>query len=313
MRDHGVTIHYLGDLRYAHPLLFTRLWSLIKMVNPDIVQTWLPQMDIAGGLVATAAGKPWVLSERNSKKAFMRPPRTVWWLRRQVARLASLIIANSQAGYDYWMECIGKPDRLATISNGLDLAGIRAAQPLGVQRVGPDGYCFLLVGRLLPHKSPQVLVRALHIVRQKYSTQALIIGDGPLREELDSLIRESDLSDDVSVMPYQAHWWGYLKTAAALVSMSQYEGQPNVVLEAMAAGCPVIVSDISMHREILDESTAVLVPVGDADALADAMISLIMHRDEARRRAELAQQSVAWMNMEAVARNYDLLYERALS
>lgn len=312
MRDHGVAIHYLGDLRYAHPLLFGRLWSVIKTINPDIVQTWLPQMDIVGGLVAKAAGKPWVLSERNSKKAFTRPPRSVWWLRRQIARLASLIVANSQAGYDYWLEHIGKSDRLATISNGLDLAGIRVAQPLGVPGAGPDGDNFLLVGRLLPHKSPQTLVRALDIVHQHYPARALIIGDGPLREELEGLIRDSGLADSVSVVPYQTEWWGHLKTAVALVSMSQYEGQPNVVLEAMAAGCPVIVSDIPMHREILDESTAVLVPVGDAAALADAMISLIAHRDEAHRRAELAQQSVARMNMDNVARNYELLYERAL-
>lgn len=312
MRDHGVTIHYTGDLRYAHPLLFTRLWSLIKTVNPDIVQTWLPQMDIVGGLVAAAAGKPWILSERNSKKAFTRPPRLVWWLRRQVARLASLIVANSQAGCDYWLEHIGKPDRLATISNGLDLAGIRAARPLGIPGADPNGGSFLLVGRLLPHKSPQTLVGALRIVRHTYPARALIIGDGPLRDELDNLIRESSLGDSISVMPYQTEWWGYLKTATALISMSQYEGQPNVVLEAMAAGCPIIVSDIPMHREILDESTAVMVPVGDAAALAGAMISLIAHRDEACRRAELARQSVARMNMETVARNYELLYERAL-
>lgn len=312
MRDHGVTIHDIGDLRYAHPLLFTRLWSLIKTVNPDIVQTWLPQMDIVGGLVATAAGKPWVLSERNSKMAFTRPPMAVWWLRRQVARLATLIVANSQAGYDYWLECIGKPHLLATISNGLDLAGIRAARPLDMPGADPDGGSFLLVGRLLPHKSPQTLVRALHIVRQTYPARALIIGDGPLRNELDDLIRESGLDDSVSVMPYQTEWWGYLKTTTALISMSQYEGQPNVVLEAMAAGCPVIVSDIPMHREILDDSTAVMVPVGDAAALAGAMISLIAHRDEACRRAELARQFVARMNMETVARNYELLYERAL-
>ncbi len=312
MCDHGVKIHYLGDLRYAHPLLFIRLSSLIKTINPDIVQTWLPQMDIVGGLVAVATRKPWILSERNSKKAFTRPPMTIWWLRRQIGRLASLIIANSQAGYDYWMEFIGQSGRLATISNGLDLESIHATRSIEIPGTSPGSYSFLLVGRLLPHKAPHILIKAISLLCKRYSVRALIMGDGPLRDELKLLIHESGLNDTVSVVPYQMNWWGYLKSATALISMSQYEGQPNVVLEAMAAGCPVIVSDIAMHREILDESSAILVPVNDAEALTDAMISLIMEPDKARSRAALAEKFASGKNMETVARGYEILYAKAL-
>ncbi len=100
--------------------------------------------------------------------------------------------------------------------------------------------------------------------------------------------------------------------ADGLISMSRYEGNPNVVLEAMAGGCPVILSDISAHREIADVSSALFVPVDDVQALSGAMAELVGDKEAALRRAESASARVGSMTIEAMADAYDAVYEDVL-
>jgi glycosyltransferase involved in cell wall biosynthesis len=114
------------------------------------------------------------------------------------------------------------------------------------------------------------------------------------------------------MLPFKRDWWGLLKAASALVSVSRYEGHPNVVLETIAAGCPLIVSDIPEHREFLNEASALLVPPEDPAALAQAIDNVLRDGQAARRRAGVAEQRLGELSVAAAADAYESVYQRVL-
>jgi glycosyltransferase involved in cell wall biosynthesis len=97
------------------------------------------------------------------------------------------------------------------------------------------------------------------------------------------------------------------------VSPSRFEGNPNIVLEAMAAGCPVVVSDIPAHREILDDEAALFVNPDDGRALADRIVSVAADPQSASRRARAARARVERFTLPQIATQYMAVYRDVLS
>lgn len=312
LRAGGVTVHVLGDLPGLHPRLLGRLFSTVRRVRPGIVQTWLPQMDFVGGLVARLYGIPWILCERASERAYLDAA-AVHWARRRVGRTADAIVANSAEGAAYWRGACSRSGEVAVVANALDVAGIRGAAPVRRDGVSEGERTILFVGRLVPQKAPEIFLQAVARVSGERNLHALIIGDGPLIGEVRAGIDSLALGGRVSVLPYQPDWWGLLKTAAALVSPSRFEGQPNVVLEAMVARCPLVVSEIPTHRAILDEQSALVVPVDEPAALAAAIDAVLSDPVAARARAERASERVAGLTIQSTADAYERIYERVLN
>lgn len=275
--DPRVSLHWLGDHDRAHPRLVYALARLLRGVRPDLVQTWLPQMDLVAGAVAATLGTPWVMTERTTAAAY---PRHLAVLRSVAARSASAVVANSRAGAAMWPGA-------AVIANAVDLTAVRAAQPLARSQV-------LWVGRLVPEKAPDVMVAAAA------GLDLRMIGDGPLRAR-------------TRAEPFRLDWWGYLQTADAFASTSRVEGQPNTVLEAMAAGCPLVVTDLPAHREILDERSARFVPVDDPAAFALALREVLRDRDGARERARAASQRIELHSIARTADAYEAVYATVLA
>jgi glycosyltransferase involved in cell wall biosynthesis len=311
MRGSGVVIHPLGNLKGVHPLLIARVGRLMRRIKPDILQTWLPQMDIVGGLVSLFSSVPWILSERTSKDAYRHTP-TMAWTRSRLGQYAKAVVVNSVEGARYWHH-VSAVGRVVTIENAVDVGAIRGAAPMSCRASFDSAPTILSVGRLVNEKAPEILIQAIMRLPERHDVRALLIGDGPLLQEVHASITEHGLENRVSVLPYQADWWGLLKTATALVSTSRLEGQPNVVLEAMAAGCPLIVSDIPTHRAILDERSALVVPRDNPAALAGAIVTLLLDPEAARQRAECASERVASLTIQATADAYERVYARILN
>lgn len=311
LRAGGVTVHALGDLPGLHPWLLRRLISIVRRIRPDILQSWLPQMDFMAGIVARVQGIPWVLCERASELAYMNAI-AAFRARRLLGRTADAIIANSAEGAAYWAGARPGSTDVAVVANALDVEGVRRAAPVPRRDAADGELTILFVGRLVPQKAPEIFVQAVAHLSREPRLHALIIGDGPLLGEVRAGIDSLGLTGRVSVVPYEADWWGLLKTAAALVSPSRFEGQPNVVLEAMAARCPLVVSGIPTHRAILDESSALIVPVDDPVALAAAIEAVLLDPVAARARAEVASERTAELTIQATADGYERVYGRVL-
>lgn len=132
-------------------------------------------------------------------------------------------------------------------------------------------------GRLQRQKDFPTLIRAFAKVREVRDCRLMILGEGAGREKLEQLISELGLRDAVAMPGFQSNPYAYLARAAVFVLSSAWEGSPNVLTEAMALGVPVVATDCpSGPSEILDHGRhGHLVPVGDIECMADAMLKTL--------------------------------------
>lgn len=309
----GARIHDLGPCRNHDARLLVRLTRTMASVKPDLVQCWLTQMQIVGGIAALMLRVPWVFSERASAEAY---PRTVKnFVRARIGRTASAIVSNSAGGDHFWAARVRGGVPRYVVPNGLPLEELAAVPTATAEAAGlaPGEQLVLFAGRFDHQKNAGGLVRALSLVRTSVPFRAILFGDGPLRGDVEQLVRACGLQANVKVAGYTPQLWGLMKRADLFVSASVFEGNPNVVLEAMALGCPLIVSRISTHEEFLDERTAILVPPGDSEALARAIEAVLGDTASARRRAATAAERTVARAMSSVARQYIGIYEDILS
>jgi glycosyltransferase involved in cell wall biosynthesis len=131
------------------------------------------------------------------------------------------------------------------------------------------------VGRLTAAKDFPTLIRAFARVRESQLARLLILGEGEKRDSLEKLVRELRLERDVSMPGFMDNPYAYMRKSSIFVLSSCWEGLPNVLIEAMACGCQVISTNCpSGPEEILRGGHyGKLVPVGDAEALAKAILA----------------------------------------
>ena len=136
---------------------------------------------------------------------------------------------------------------------------------------------FLAVGRLTPPKDFSNLVRAFAKLRQQKEARLMILGEGELRGELEAEIESLGIGADVSLPGFVKNPYAYMYNSSVFVLSSRCEGLPTVLIEAMACGCAVVSTDCpSGPDEILANGKyGMLVPIENADALADAMIKTL--------------------------------------
>ncbi len=306
----GAIIHRLPCSGSHDPRLAVRLYEVMRQVNPVVVQTWLPQMDIIGGAVCLASGTPWILSERSSGFSYSRGLKGR--VRRFLGMHAGAVVANSSGALAYWRQSSRHSFYARQVIPNIvpleEIDGVEAAkQERGVD-LG-DGQWILYAGRLEPVKNIYTLLRALEIVVQNSRAKALICGEGRLRSEMEGYIRERHLSGKLVMCGFVRNLWSLLKRSSAFVSLSKSEGSPNAVLEAMACRCPVVVSDIPGHRELLDETSALFVPCANADVAAGAMLEVLKGAPAVLARTELARRAVIGLKPGRIAEQYENLYQ----
>ena len=165
----------------------------------------------------------------------------------------------------------------------------------------------LAVGRLNPQKDFPNLLRAFSIVRGERDIRLVILGEGPERTRLETLIRSLELQKVVDLPGFLPNPYRFMKRSSALILSSLHEGLPTVLIEAMACGCPVASTDCpSGPREILDEERyGLLVPIQNPEALAKAILQTLAAPTPSRLLRERSQA----FSFEAATTNYLKLME----
>ncbi|MBC7220193.1 glycosyltransferase [Candidatus Bipolaricaulota bacterium] len=217
-------------------------------------------------------------------------------LARQLYPRAYVIVAVSNGVADDLAQFLGLPrGRISVIYNPVideNLFAV-AREPVDHPWFAPGGPPVILsVGRLTAAKDYPTLIAAFAEVRQRRDARLAILGEGEERPRLHDLLRRLGLESDVWLPGFVEPPYPYLARASLFVVSSIWEGLPTAIIEALALGVPVVSTDCpSGPREILDNGRfGELVPVGDADALADAILRALDTPHDPERLRERAKQ-----------------------
>jgi len=172
------------------------------------------------------------------------------------------------------------------------------------------------VGWLTPVKGHRVLLEAVALLRRTWPRLCVVIvGDGPLREELKRIASARGLAGAVRLLGTRADIPECLAGMDLYVQPSLNEGMGRALVEAMAAGRPVVASRVGGIPSLIEHRrTGLLVPPGDPDALAEAIAELITHPELARALGHAARQRIdATFSVAAMVRAVEAVYDAALS
>ena len=199
---------------------------------------------------------------------------------RVAARWCDRIVTVSDFQRDWALRVgIGDAEKVISIPNGVPVERAQPRRSRGEVRselgIG-DGFMVLSTGRLAEQKGLEYLIRAARLLRDDMpETRIVLAGDGPLREKLSRLVSDLGVETTVAVLGHRSDV-GDLLAASDLVALpSLWEGLSISLLEAMAAGKPVVTTSIGSNREVTDDGeAAALVPPKDPEALSAAIRSL---------------------------------------
>jgi glycosyltransferase involved in cell wall biosynthesis len=212
-----------------------------------------------------------------------------------VAPRVARFVANSEAVRREMLAFGWIPaERLGLIYNGVDVQAIRGADPAGVREelgAGPEDVVLLSAARLVPEKGHALLLEALAVLP---ATATLwIAGEGPEAASLRERAAALGLGERVHFLGFRADVPRLLRAADALCHPSSREGAPNIVLEAMAAGLPVVALDASGTGELVaDGETGLLSAPGDPEALRRNLEAVVRDADLRRRLGEAGLKRV---------------------
>jgi glycosyltransferase involved in cell wall biosynthesis len=286
----GVPVTLIGKPLKVDPFALARLTRFLKAKRFDVVQTWVFAANAYGRVAARWARVPVVVTAEMAVDLWKT--RAHLAIDRALARWCDKVVGNSHAVVDFYRQAGLPEDKLAMIYSGIDVDGDGDAPPAVDRsevraRFGwpADAPVVLFAGRLMPQKGVADLVNALDLLQHvRPQIRTLIVGAGPLKSELEEAAHAYRLDDKVKFLGHRDDVPTLLAAADLLVLPSLYEGLPNVVLEAMRLGKPVVATAAPGTIEVVNPGeTGLLVPLRNPPALARAIRTLVDDRALASR------------------------------
>jgi glycosyltransferase involved in cell wall biosynthesis len=220
---------------------------------------------------------------------------------------ATRILAVSEGIRRSLIQRFGFPaEQTAVVNNSIDLEYVAQAKIEYIDHPwfsDPSIRVILGVGRLIDLKHWSDLIEALRVVRKDIDARLIILGEGPLRSVLEDQVANLGLSDMVDLAGYKINPYPWMASSDVFALTSVSEGFPNVILEAMACGLPVVSTDCHAGpAEILNESSyGILVPNEDIQAMARAIRKILLESDLAQTQREKGCQRVKYYSVDRIA------------
>lgn len=296
----GIPLVWLSRRDWVGPAGLLQLWRRLRGTSIDLMMLLTAVPNIWGKLLGRLAGVPIIVS--NCRGGAPQRQHEAWlW------PLAHHIICNSPAEADTLTGSYGIPaERVTVILNGVDQEFCQSA------RGAPSGPPLILsVGRLEPAKDQKTLIEAFRLIAADHpEAQLRLVGNGALRETLISLVARYDLAGRVQVLPGRPDLRSLFQEAAVFALSSLEEGLPNVVLEAMVAGLPVVVTRVGGLPEVVRPGrTGWLVPPGDVPALAAALSHLLSDPETSQAFGRAGrEQAVREFSLASMVRSHEEIF-----
>lgn len=296
-----------------------RLAGEFRRHRVQIVHSYLFHANWFGTLTARLARVPVAIVSKRSLDVYPRARDR--WACSLVNRLADCVTAVAGAVRDHVHRTEGCPlEKIVTIPNGIDTASVAAASSAnGRAHVLPVDAHDKVVGtitRLVWKRGHEELLKAAALItRAEPAAKLLVVGDGPLRGSLEAQARSLGLNGGVRFLGAVPQAARLLPHFDVFVLSSVWEGMSNGLLEAMAAGRPVVATRVGGNPEVVvDGESGLLVPPKDPQALADAVLRLLRDRELARRLGEAARRRIeSEFTLERMVQRLETLYDDLLA
>ena len=307
LKAEGFDIYVPGEAHPAKTML--RYFRLFRRMKPDVVHCHNVAPTIQAALSARLAGVRCVGSTRHSLVA---PP----YDRTEEIKYSVM------ATFCHWVAGIceitcnnlrGAPlahkHKIVRVYNGA--AGV---ERVGAGRLDTQGFKLLFVGRLAAIKDLKTLIRAVSLAAQRVPDMSLwIVGDGPVRADLESLSNELGMQHRVRFWGQQMDTARFFSAADCFAMSSVSEGLPMSLLQAMSIGLPAVVTDVGGMAEVVQLAGCGLTPpVGNSSAMADALVQLA---SDGAMRARFATKAISayedQFTLERMESAYMALYTKA--
>lgn len=298
LRDLGVKVEFFSASKLWNIKRFIELVTYLRREKFDIVHTHLPYANILGVLAGWFAGIPAIASLRNSKDdnwgrySFIRTVLETIILRYMAKRVMAVGYSTAQAH----QKRLGH-QKIIAIPNALELIPTTTEEErknIRMELVGDlETEVIISVGRLVPQKGYNDLLLAFSSVVKKYPRSRLLIaGDGPLLDALSKLKNELGIAEKVLFLGSRNDVPRLLAASDLYVNSSHWEGLSVAILEAMAAGLPVVATNVSDTPQVVSEVAGRVVPSQSPEALEHAINFFLQDPDIRKKFGEQARECI---------------------
>lgn len=267
-----------------------KLYSYLRKNRYDIIHTHTSKAGFVGRIAARLAGVPIIIHTVHGfafhEESNFIEVKLFSFLEKIAGYFCDKIVTVSEFHRKWALKLkIANEDKIVSIPNGIAKDRVIPKRKREVIReelkLSEDDFIILTTGRLAPQKGIEYLIRAVPLLISKIeSFKLLIVGEGPLRDYLEDLVRELKIVQYVYFLGFRRDVGDLLNIADVVVLPSLWEGLSIALLEAMAASKPIITTSIGSNIEVLEDGVAgILVPSKNVERLAEAILKLYEDKD----------------------------------
>jgi glycosyltransferase involved in cell wall biosynthesis len=317
LRERGVKVFFVSSPRYS-PKIIGEICRLIAERNIDIVHLHGYGAAHFGRIAAKRSGVKNVVHEHAALKVKPQHYLLDWLLREKT----DVAVAVSKSVRDFMIKGRNIPaDRIRVIGNGVDLARFPEKTPAAIREardligVNPDAPLVGTVTRFRVEKGNEFLIAAFEHVRSRVADARLVvIGDGELRESLQTLAKQRNIGDAVQWLGFRSDLEKLMPAFDVHVIPSLTEGFPLALAEGMSVGNAMVVTEVGGMKEIgSDRENVLFVPSRDSEAIAEACVSLLENRQFARKLGQNARLLAESMSIDKCAKQIVNVYRELMS
>lgn len=304
----GARIHVINYKSNYDPRIIISIFKLLRLIKPNILQCWQRPMNFFASFAAILSGVPFVLAERSNPEIFSNTFKGL--LVSIITQFSSGIISNSNVGVLFWSNKIVRKIPIIYLPNILpvsEIINVKGSVPEIVNVI-------IIVGRLSAEKNHETLLKAIASIEfNSIDFKVLIVGDGELKNHLLELTIKIGLENKVSFIPFSLKVWDLIKNAYLFISLSHYEGMPNVVLESAALKTPMLLSRIPEHTDLFTGNDCLFVDQNDVQEVSKTIIYALNNLDSLKLMSNNAFHRIQKFQIENIIPSYIRFYNEIIN